>query len=114
MAAQVTATWSYDFSTDPACSATLTTQCVDHFEVLDMTTTRALIQSVTTPPNPSGVVNGIEATFRLGAPYSARTIAVVAVAKDGSGNRVESDPAKAQLVIAIPPGAPLTFVISSR
>jgi hypothetical protein len=37
LAANVTASWSYDYGPMPACAETRTIDCIDHFEVLDIT-----------------------------------------------------------------------------
>ena len=36
-AATANGSFNFDFASDPACSATVTADCIDHFEVWDVT-----------------------------------------------------------------------------
>ncbi len=58
-AATVTLTWNYDYTGLTLCSATATTNCLDHFEMDDASSgTPALIATVANPANASGKVHG--------------------------------------------------------
>lgn len=98
--ATVTLSWTYDYDKNSPCSATRTTNCIDHFEVEDITGAPILLQSVPNPSSPSGVIN-ITTTFKLGPSYGERTMSVIAVGKDGSGKRVTSNESAAKVTVAI-------------
>jgi len=101
--AKVTVTWSYDYGANPACSDTQASNCVDHFEVKDITAgPPVVLQRADNPPQAHQAVDGISTTFRLGPPYGARTIAVAAVGRDGSGQPVSSSLYAAVQVMVVP------------
>jgi hypothetical protein len=101
----ITVSWSYDYGPEPACSATRTDNCIDHFEVEDITDQdkMASIRSVSNPGQPIGKVNDISATFRYGPPFGKRTIGVIAVGRDPKGDRVTSNPFAARVTESIWP-----------
>lgn len=107
MAATATGQFNFDFASDPACSATVTTDCIDHFEVWDITTGSRKLATIAMPSNPA---NPIQFSFKVGPPYGNRTWSAVAVAKDGTTSDMQA-PA-AQKVIAVRPGAPASFVVN--
>ena len=111
-AAKVTATWSYDYTPEPACSATHSTSCIDHFEVQDITDQQnfAFIQSVPNPSTTIGKVDHISTFFFFGPPFGLRTISVIAVGKDPKGARVTSNPFAARVTVNIRPGAKTSLV----
>lgn len=105
-AATVTLTWSYDYSGLTLCSATVGTNCLDHFEMDDATSgTPAPIATVANPANASGKVTAITGTFQTSA-FGQRVLAVTALGRDGSGNFVASDWTKCQGTFQITPSAP--------
>jgi hypothetical protein len=104
--ATVTMTWSYDYGPDPACNETRTTNCVDHFEVKDITAGPVLLQRVDNPHQAYQAVNDITATFSLGPPYGVRTLAVAAVGRDGSGQAVASNLHAAEVQVMVVPHRP--------
>lgn len=109
-AATVTLTWNYDYTGLALCSATATTNCLDHFEMDDATSgTPALIATVANPANASGKVTGITGTFQTSL-FGQRVLAVTAVGRDGSGNFVSSDWTKCQGTFQITPSAPSGLV----
>jgi len=112
LAANVTASWSYDYGPEPACSATQTTNCIDHFEVQDITNQQSfvLIQKVSNPPTVIGKVDHISTSFKYGPPFGQRTISVVAVGKDPKGERVTSNPFAARVTVTIRPGVKASLV----
>jgi len=105
-AATVTLTWNYDYTGLTLCSATATTNCLDHFEMDNSTSGKpVLIAAVANPANASGKVTGISGTFQTSA-FGSQVLAVTAVGRDGSGNFVSSDWTKCQGTFQITPPAP--------
>jgi len=111
-ASNVTASWTYDFGPEPACSASRTTNCIDHFEVEDITNQQSfvLIQEVINPSPAVGKVNRISTSFKYGPPFGQRAISVIAVGKDPKGERVSSNPFAARMTVTIRPGAKTSLV----
>jgi hypothetical protein len=111
-ASNVTASWSYDYGPEPACSATQTTNCIDHFEVEDITNQQSFvsIQEVPNPRTVIGKVDHISTSFKYGPPFGQRTISVIAVGKDPKGKRVTSNPFAARVTVSILPGAKTSLV----
>jgi hypothetical protein len=107
LSANVTATWSYDFGPMPVCSSSLSTGCIDHFEVEDITNQRQIkkIYSAENPKQVAGKVDSISVSFKYGPPFGQRTIGVIAVGRDLKGNRITSNPYAARAVVTIRPGA---------
>ena len=112
LAANVTASWSYDYGPEPACSAPRTTNCIDHFEVEDITNQQrfVLIQEVPNPRTVTGKVDHISTSFKYGPPFGQRTISVIAVGKDPKGKPVTSNPFAARVTVTILPGAKTSLV----
>jgi len=105
-AATVTLSWNYDYTGLTLCSATATTNCLDHFEMDDATSGKpVLIAVVANPATASGKVTGISGTFQTSA-FGQRILAVTAVGRDGSGNFVASDWTKCQGTFQVTPSAP--------
>jgi hypothetical protein len=105
LAAHVTVSWSYDYGPMPACSAARTINCIDHFEVSDITDQKktVMIQSVGNAKAAVGKVDEISANFKYGPPFGNRTISVIAVARDPNGDRITSNPYAARLTVFIRP-----------
>jgi hypothetical protein len=62
----VAVTLNYDFTTDGACSSTVTKGCVQQFNIYDVTTgTPVKLFTVTAPAGASGPVTGITGTSAL-------------------------------------------------
>jgi len=102
----VNLTWSYDYTGLPVCSATVTKNCMDHFEMHDATSgTPVLIAAVQNPLNVSGKVAAITGTFQT-SNLGQRTFAVTAVGRDNTGNLVSSDWTKCQGTFQVPPSPP--------
>jgi hypothetical protein len=106
LASSVTATWSYDYGPVPACSTALSSGCIDHFELQEITSSQKLklIQTVNNPPCAAGKIDGITTKFRYGPPFGAITISVVSVMRDNDGALVASNPYAARATVAIWPG----------
>ena len=112
LAANVTASWSYDYGPEPVCSALRSTNCIDHFEVEDITDQQKFVP-IQTVPNPSrvtGKVDHISASFKYGPPFGQRTISVVAVGKGPNGERLTSNPFAARVTVSIRPGSKVAAV----
>ena len=59
----VAVTLNYDFTTDAACSTTVTKNCLLQFNIYDVTTgTPVKLFSITAPAGATGPVNGITGT----------------------------------------------------
>lgn len=105
-AANVAASWSYDFGPEPGCSASRSTNCIDHFEIDDITNQQnlVLIQTVSNPNPARGKIDHIATSFKYGPPFGQRTISVIAVGKGPNGERITSNPFAARATITIRPG----------
>lgn len=102
----VNLSWSYDYTGLTVCSATVTKNCMDHFEMNDATGgTPVLIAAVQNPSNTSGKVTAVSGTFQT-SNLGQRTFAVTAVGRDNSGNFVSSDWTKCQGTFQVPPSPP--------
>jgi hypothetical protein len=112
LAADVRASWTYDYAPEPACSAPRLTNCIDHFEVLDITNKDfVFITRVSNPTSPIGRIDNISTTFKYGPPFGERTISVVAVGKDPNGDRVTSNPYAARGTASIRPRATVSTIL---
>ena len=105
LAARLTITWSYDYTRQPACSATRAKDCIDRFEILDYTNSKKpkLLRKVANPKNAEKKVDNISETFWYGPPFGRRTIVVVAVARDKDGAMTTSNPYAARMDVEIMP-----------
>lgn len=102
----VTLSWSYDYTGLPVCSATVTKNCMDHFEMHDATGgAPVLIAAVSNPANATGKIPAVTGTFQTSS-LGQRTFAVTAVGRDNAGNLVSSDWTKCQGTFQVPPSAP--------
>jgi hypothetical protein len=103
--AQVTVSWSYDYTRQPACSESRTNNCIDHFEIFDYTDQQhpKLLRRVPNPTNVAGKVDNISDEFSYGPPFGLRTIVVEAVARDENGTVVTSNPFAARKDVEIRP-----------
>jgi hypothetical protein len=106
LAATLTATWSYDYSLSPPCSAAQPVDCIDHFEVLDITNQekQRVIEIVQNPPASTGKTEGIAARFKYGPPYGELTISVVALKRQKDGTLIGSNPYAARATVRLRPG----------
>jgi hypothetical protein len=98
--------WNYDYTGLTVCSATVTKNCLDHFEMSDATGgTPELIAAVQNPANASGKAMAITGTFQTST-LGQRVFAVTAVGRDNTGNLISSDWTKCQGTFQVPPSAP--------
>jgi hypothetical protein len=105
LAARVTVSWSYDYTSQPACSAARAKDCIDHFEIIDYTNPQKPkpLRTVANPGNERGKVDDISDSFSYGPPFGRRTIVVVAVARDENGAMITSNPYAARKDVEIRP-----------
>lgn len=106
-AATATGSFNYDFVTEPACTSTVTVDCIDHFEIWDVTATPRKLASVALPSPPVQTVNF---NFKVSPPYGSRKWSAVAVAKDGTTSDLTAE--QSQATVNVRPGAPAGFVVN--
>ena len=106
-AATANGSFNYDFTSDPACSATVTTDCVDHFEIWDVSSSPKKLATVSIG---FPAVTPVNFNFKVGPPYGARKWSAVAVAKDGMTSDMTA--AQSQSTVNVRPGAPASFVVN--
>jgi hypothetical protein len=106
-AATANGSFNFDFASDPACSAAVTADCIDHFEVWDVTGSPKKLAAVALP-NPTA--SPISFTFKVGPPYGSRKWSAVAVAKDGTASDMTAP--QSQNTVNVRPGTPATFVVN--
>ena len=110
LASSLTATWSYDYSQIPACPMPLNndkaSDCIDHFEILDITRQDRprTIVSVNSSNSPTGKIDGMTAKFKYGPPFGEITFSVVAVKRQKDRTLVSSNPFAARTTVTIHPG----------
>jgi hypothetical protein len=104
---KLTASWSYDYGPLLACSTAQARNCIDHFEVQDITNADKIrVLSVVSNPSPAaGKVDRISTSFKYRPPFGTRTISVVAVARDAQGKTITSNPYACRVTVSIRPGA---------
>lgn len=111
VAATANGSFNYDFASDPACGGTVTTDCIDHFEIWDVTVAGTPKRLSPTPiPPPATTASPVTFSFKVGPPYGGRTWSAVAVAKDGTTSDMTAP--SSQKVIQVRPGAPASFVVN--
>lgn len=105
--ATATGSFNFDFNSDPACSATVTADCIDHFEIWDVTSAPKKLAAVAMP---SAQASPINFSFKVGPPYGSRKWSAVAVAKDGTTSDMTAP--QSQSTVNVRPGAPASFVVN--
>lgn len=109
----VTASLSYDFSSDNACSATVTTGCLKQFNIYDVTNATApvLLFSIPAPTGASTQISGITGSSpAIVLKSGIHTFAATAAMADGT----ESDPNLATATATVKPGAPVNFALTVK
>lgn len=102
-AADIALAFRFDFTGYTICTSTVTTNCLEKFEVGVVSGGGVSnVVEIPVPASPSGSMT-MSGTI-VYANYGQVTVQAVTVAKDANGARVVSDPAK--LTLAIPPKAP--------
>lgn len=94
--------FNYDFTKTPACSATVTTACVAHFVVYDISLPGVQHQlfSIAVPPGAAGKANLIRAMGpKLPFVIGKHRLGVAAVTPEN----VQSDPSLCQTIVTVGP-----------
>ena len=106
----ITATLNYDFTTDNACSASVTTGCVKQFNIYDLSgSTPVKLFSIAAPSGATGPVTGITGTSAAMTLKSGQhSFGATAQMADGT----ESDPNACTATALVKPGAPVSFTVS--
>jgi hypothetical protein len=115
-AASVTLTWTFNYSVDPACTTTLTSNCVTGFEygtTPDSGKTLVKIGTAANPATTTGTATSLSTGFTQGPPYGAVVYYARTVGLDGNGNAVFSVPALAAST-QITPGAPTNLTVTVK
>ena len=106
----LTVTFNYDFTTDNACSATVTKACLLQFNIYDVTTgTPVKLFSVPAPSGATSAVTGISSTSAL-LPMKSGVHIFGATAQMADGT--ESSPNASTATATVPPGSPASFSIT--
>jgi len=106
-AATANGSFNFDFASDPACSAGVTVDCIDHFEIWDVT---GPPKKLTTVALPNPAASPVNFNFKVGPPYGPRKWSAVAVAKDGTSSDMTAP--QSQGTVNVRPGAPAAFVVN--
>jgi len=106
----ITATLNYDFTTDNACTATVTTGCVKQFNIYDLSgATPVKLFSIAAPAGANSAVTGIVGSSGpLTLKSGSHTFGATAQMADGT----ESDPNACTATALVRPGAPVSFTVS--
>jgi len=107
----VTVTLNYDFTVDNACSASVTTACVQQFNIYDTTGggTPLKLFSVPAPSGANSAVTGITGTSgALTLKSGVHTFAATAQMADGT----ESSPNASTATAGVAPGSPASFSVT--
>lgn len=103
----ITVTFDYNFLLTPACTATVTKDCVQEFVVYDISAGASKAQrhklfSVPLPPNPSGMVRGIQATSPPLDFESGKHLLGVTALEPATNSSSESSPQACTTWITVP------------
>lgn len=106
----ITATLNYDFTSDNACTASVTTGCVKQFNIYDLSGAAPVkLFSIATPSGANGAVSGITgSSAALTLRSGSHTFGATAQMSDGT----ESDPNACTATALVKPGAPVSFTVS--
>ena len=109
-AADITFAWDYNYAI-PACSATVTADCISGFRLYDTTVTpRVLLATVPNPANASGAMTGIEHTVTGYNHLGNSTAVATATFIDRSGGTGESGDSNVA-TFQVKPGAPSALMV---
>jgi hypothetical protein len=101
----ISVAFNYDFTKTPACSATVTTNCVSKFQVFDISIAgkQFLLFSIAVPPGAAGKSNPIKAAGpRMKFEMGKHRLGVSAMTPQGG----QSDPALCSTVVNVGPSTP--------
>ena len=106
----ITATLNYDFTSDNACTSSVTTACVKQFNIYDLSgVTPVRLFSIAAPSGANSAVTGITGTSAaLSLRSGSHTFGATAQMADGT----ESDPNACTATALVKPGAPVSFTVS--
>ena len=106
----VTVSLNYDFTTDNACSASVTKGCLQQFNIYDLTSgTPVKLFSIPAPAGANGPVTGITGTSgQLAMKSGVHTFGATAQLADGT----ESNPNASTATATAAPGSPASFSIT--
>lgn len=98
---------NYDFTTDAACSSTVTKNCLQQFNVYDVTTSPPIkLFSIAAPAGATGAVTGITGTSGL---LQLRSGVHIFGATAQMADGTESLPNASTATATAPPGSPASF-----
>lgn len=116
-AASITLSWTFNYSVDPACSTTVTTNCVNGFEYGTTPDSGKTLVKVGVAPNSTpasgNTATSVSVQFTQGPPYGAVVYYARTSGLDGNGNAVFSTPALASSV-QITPAAPTNLTVTVK
>jgi len=116
-AASITLSWTFNYSVDPVCSTTLTSNCVSGFEYGTTPDAGKTLVKIGTAPNATpasgSTVTAVSVQFTQGPPYGAVVYYARTSGLDANGNVVFSTPALASAV-QITPGAPTGLTVTVK
>ena len=116
-AASITLAWTFNYSVDPACSTTVTTNCVNGFEYGTTVDSGKTLVKIGSAPNGTPVAGStatsVSVQFAQGAPYGSVVFYARTSGLDVNGNTVFSVPALASSV-QIVPGAPTGLTVTVK
>jgi hypothetical protein len=116
-AASITLTWTFDYTVDPACTATVTKNCVTGFEYGTTSDSGKTLVKVGTAANPATLATtgstNVSSQFSQGPPYGAVVFYARTTALDANGNAVFSAVALAPSA-QITPASPSNLVITIK
>jgi hypothetical protein len=116
-AASITLSWSFNYSVDPVCSATVTANCVNGFEYGTTPDSGKTLVKIGVAPNPTpasgNTTTAVSVQFTQGPPYGAVVYYARTSGLDGNGNTVFSTPALGSSV-QITPAAPSNLTVTVK
>jgi hypothetical protein len=115
-AATITLTWTFNYSVDPACTTSLTSNCVTGFEygtTPDSGKTLVKVGTAANPATTSGTATSVSTGFTQGPPYGAVVYYARTAGLDGNGNLVFSVPALSAST-QVTPGAPTNLTVTVK
>ena len=116
-AASITLSWTFNYSVDPVCSTTVTSNCVNGFEYGTTPDGGKTLVKIGIAPNPTpasgNTATSVSVQFTQGPPYGAVVFYARTSGLDVNGNMVFSTPALASSV-QITPAAPTNLTVTVK
>src|SRR5271163_1070228 len=116
-AASITLSWTFNYSVDPVCSTTVTSNCVNGFEYGTTPDAGKTLVKIGVAPNPTpasrNTATSVSVQFTQGPPYGAVVYYARTSGLDCNGNAVFSTPALASSV-QITPAAPTNLTVTVK